>query len=475
MKKIYVLDTNVILQSAESIFKFDEHDVVISDSVLEELDSKKQLQTEIGRNARAFSRYIDEFRLKGTLTTGIQINELGGTLRVITYNDHIGLLLPNLDMNKADNRILATALSIPQTEPYQVVVVSNDTNVRIKADIYGIPAESYQTDRVAKDDFYSGIQQLVIPTILIDKIYDLGLLELNDVLPELDEEPYPNECFVFHGDCNLKQTALARYNATMKEFKLLPQDMKTMDILPRNTEQQFLLDIIKDPEISIVSVNGKAGSGKTLITLAAAMYGVLETHYYNKVVLLKPIISMDNAHDIGFLPGTMEEKLAPWMASYSDNIEVIMSGYLKEDEPYSQKSQKKSKKVTAADTKTAKTYEEKKVGKTNPMQELVELGLMEVGSLQHLRGRSLPNQIIILDEGQNITKHALKTIITRLGEGSKIIILGDISQIDSPYLDETSNGLTIVANAFKNQVIGAHITLKKSERSKLAEIASEIL
>jgi PhoH-like ATPase len=251
----------------------------------------------------------------------------------------------------------------------------------------------------------------------------------------------------------------------MKTFNLLPQDMKTCDILPRNLEQQFALDILKDSSINLVTLEGLAGSGKTLLALASGLYGVLETQQYAKILLLKPIVPMDGGHEIGFLPGSMEEKLAPWMASYGDNIEQIMSKYIKEDDAPKKKKSKKEE----------DTYQEKQQGKINPIQELIAHGLLEFGSLEHIRGRSLPNQFIIIDEAQGLTKHAIRTIITRIGEGSKIVIMGDASQIDSPYLDSKSNGLSICVEAFKPVGIAAHIKFSKSERSQLAEIASQVL
>jgi PhoH-like ATPase len=470
----YILDTNIILSDAECLFKFEEHNIVIPLTVIDEIDTRKRDQNELGRNARAFSRYVDELRTKGNLIHGVELNEKGGKLSILLFDQNIASCLPFQDMSIMDNRILASAMYLKaHATSYvfkinNVVLVSNDVNMRIKADLFGIPAESYKHDRIKNDELYTGIRHITVPSVLINSVYENEKLEEIDLV-EYILDAYPNECFVIHGDCNLKQSALIRYNSVMHEYKLLPQDMKTVDILPRNTEQQFLLDMLKDTNLSLVSVNGKAGSGKTLMSLAAALYGVLETQQYNKVLLLKPIVSMDNSHDIGFLPGTMEEKLAPWMASYSDNIEVIMAGYLKDDTSSFKKKNKKGL------TRKEEMSFEKDAAKINPMAELISLGLLEVGSLQHVRGRSLPNQYIILDECQNLGKNALRTIVTRLGEGSKIILLGDISQIDSPYLDSRSNALSIVAEVFKSQSIAGHITLRKSERSKLAEIASELL
>lgn len=468
MTKTYILDTNIILHSAESIFKFDEHKVIVPSCVLEELDSKKTEQNELGRNARAFSRYVDELRAKGNLLNGVQLNDRGGTLSIGIFTENMIRYIPYQDPSKIDNQILAYCLSIPIAKVSDLVLVSNDVNMRIKADIFGVKAESYRNDRISKDDSYTGIAYFNVSQADIDLIYQQKYITPEQLQVNADDY-FPNQCFIVRNEQNLKNTALVRYIRTKGIFKLLPSNMRTCDITPRNVEQTFLLDVLKDPEISLVSVNGKAGSGKTLMALTAAINAVCEVGSYKKILLLKPIVSMDNAHDIGFLPGSMEEKLAPWMASYFDNVDVIMTGYnSKDDEDKPTKKKKTSKKDDDIDF-------EKKFAKTNPMQELIQHGLLEVGSLQHVRGRSLPNLFIILDEAQNITKHAVKTIITRLGEGSKIIIMGDETQIDSPYLDSTSNALSIVAEVMKDQDIAAHITLKKSERSKLAEIASELL
>lgn len=470
MRKTYVLDTNVILHDAECIFKFNEHTVVIPQPVLEEIDTKKREQNEVGRNARAFSRYLDDLRGKGHLITGVEVNDQGGIIKIGLYLENMGRLLPYQDMTIKDNQILAYTLSVPITLTEEVILVSNDTNMRIKADVFGAQAESYKNDRIVKDDLYTGISNYNVSQEDIEKIYTKKFISLEE-MQVCEDDVYPNQCFIIRNKDNTKQTALVRYIKSRGGFKLLPNNMKTCDITPRNVEQQFLLDVLKDPDISLVSVNGKAGSGKTLMALTAAINGVVETGQYSKILLLKPIVSMDNGHDIGFLPGTMEEKLAPWMASYSDNIEVIMSGYSKDEDDEEIKPTKNKRKKKQQEQETF----EKQYAKTNPMQELIHHGLMEVGSLQHVRGRSLPNQFIIIDECQNISKHAIKTVITRLGEGSKIVIMGDETQIDSPYLDSKSNALSIVAEALKGEEITAHITLRKSERSKLAEIASELL
>jgi PhoH-like ATPase len=464
MVKTYIIDTNILLHSAESIFKFEEHRIIIPQPVLTEIDKKKTEQNDVGRNARAFSRYVDDLRTKGSLVSGVVVNDKGGTLSIGLYHDNMSRFLPYQDMTKIDNQILAYALSVPASRESETILVSNDTNMRITADVFGIKSERYRNDRVQQDELYTGVQILNVDQGTIDKAYTQKYLVLEDLQIE---EPYPNECFIIRNSMNLKQTVLMRYKSNEKALKVLPSNMKTCDITPRNVEQQFLLDMLKDPEINLVSVQGKSGSGKTLMALTAAINAVMEQGLYTKIVLLKPIVSMDNAHDLGFLPGSFLEKMSPWLSSFVDNLDIIMSGYNTKDDtiPTKKKKSKKDDDISF----------EKQIGKTNPMEELMQHGIIEIGSLQHLRGRSLNSQFIILDEAQNCSRHAIKTIITRLGEGSKIVIMGDISQIDTPYLDQTNNGLTIVAEAMKQSDITSHITLKKTERSKLAELATEVL
>jgi PhoH-like ATPase len=473
MQKIYVIDTNVILMEAESILKFEENIVIIPQPVLNELDKKKKETGEIGYNARKFSRIVDELRTKGNLANGVPCNDQGGMLYITLFDENVAACLPYQDMCVMDNRILASALYAKKFfgitlghQDYELTMVSNDTNVRILADIFDIKAEDYKNDKIQTDDLFSGIQHIDIPQEDIDRIYQQGMLDLLDMQIN---EPYPNECFVFHSTSNTKQSALACYNAVMKEFRLLPQDMKTVDILPRNAEQSFALNILKDDDIKLVTLTAKAGCGKTMIALAAGLHGVMVTHKYSKILLLKPIVPMDNSHELGFLPGGLDEKLGPWMASYGDNIEQIMALYMKDDDDgLSANKRKKSQ-------KEKDVLQEKSQGKLSPVQELIAQGMLEFGSLEHARGRNWSNTYIIIDEGQNTSKNTAKTVITRVGEGSKIVFMGDISQIDSPYLDSKNNGLAIVQNLWKDQKIAAHITLTKSERSELAEIASEIM
>ena len=481
MRKIYVIDTNVIFQEAESILKFEEHIVVIPQPVITEVDKYKKEGGEVGYNARKFAKLLDGLRKKGNLANGVSLNDQGGMLYVTLFDEVTAAKLPFQNMEYMDNRILASALQVKdcfgifvKDEEYEVIVVTNDTIMRILADIFDLQVEEYKNANAKGDELYTGIKHLNVDQQCIDSMYTIGKFNLEDAQPFLDESdgyvPSPNECFVFHSLANTKQSALAKYNQVMREFILLPQDMKTCDILPKNTEQAFALELLKDTSIELVTLNAKAGCGKTFLAIAAAIYGVLETNSYKKILLLKPIVPMDNNHELGFLPGSMEEKLGPWMASYGDNIAQIMEKYIK-DEGFDKGKKPKSKK----EEKQQDDYFEKQKGKTNPIQELIALGVLEFGSLEHARGRNWKDTYVIIDEGQNTTKNTMKTVLTRIGEGSKIIVMGDPSQIDSPYLDSKNNGLVIVQTLFKDHAIAGHVTLTKSERSKLAELASELL
>lgn len=465
MKKVIILDTNVPLTDPECIFKFEENLVVIPLTLLEEIDNFKRDKTELGANCRAFARHMDTLRTLGDLRKGVKVNDLDGQLFVIPFDQTVANCLPYQDMSVMDNRILATAVYAKTfmwsnnggTKISDYILVTKDINLRVRADIFGIVAEDYNNTKIQTDELYTGHEILDVSNDIIERVYENKKLDVTDI----SFEPYPNQCFTLKEEGNGKHSALVRYDSIMKEYKLISQDLKTSGILPRNTEQQFALDLLNDSNLNLITLGGSAGTGKTLLALSAGIKGVLDLQQYTKIVLLKPIVPMDNGHELGFLPGSMEEKLSPWMQSYSDNIEVIMAEYFKEDEP-----KKKTKK---------QVENEKSAGKINPVQELMALGLLEFGSLEHIRGRSLPQLFVIIDECQNLSTNSIRTIITRIGEGSKIILMGDTSQIDNPYLDSRSNGLTVTVEAFKGQQIAGHITLKKSERSKLAEIAANIL
>lgn len=468
MTKNYVLDTNILLIDPEAIYKFEDNNVIIPITVIEEVDKFKKprndSERELARNARQVARNLDALMKLGKLNEGVALPK-GGTLKVVLTLSQTLLRLPiDLAEDVEDNRILSVAID------YAAILVSNDTNMRIKAAAVGLKSEEYVAGSVnVQDDFYTGSGKGFIDNEALIRIYADKKLDLADVTLIDLETPYPNQCFNLQSMDNPKQAALARYDSVYKEFILLPNEMKTLGLSPKNAEQHHALHLLHDPEIKLVSMIGKAGSGKTLLALAAGIYGVTVSKLYTKVLLLKPIVSMDNGHQLGFLPGSMEEKLAPWLSSYYDNIDFIM-GSSEYDEPPKIKKAKNKKEDQYADS-----WHEKSVGKVSKAEELMALGLLEIGSLEHIRGRSLPNQFIIIDEAQGLTHNAIKTIITRAGEGTKVVLMGDIEQIDLPYLSAENNGLVYVADKFKDEPIAGHITLTRTVRSELAEKAAQLL
>jgi PhoH-like ATPase len=462
MKKKFILDTSVLLHNPNSIFNFGDNEVILPITVIEELDNFKKDQREVGRNARQVARILNKYLDEGDIKKGVQINDNEGILRVdIRYTIEAHNADLPLDYNVNDNRIINCAYI------NDAVIISRDTNLRIMASAYGIPSEDYRNDKVDVDDMYTGTGEFTVTQDMINQIYDTNFIPVTD---ELSKELYPNQFILLKSSSNTKQSALARYNAPMKELRLLSQDQKTMGLLPRNKEQQYALDALTDPDIKLVTLVGKAGCGKSLMALVAGLQGVVEHKLYKKLLVYRPIVPMGN--DIGYLPGSMEEKLAPWMQPISDNIDFIMGDMCPEDKPKIKKP--KGSKV-AADIPNLDHKTEKSAGKISATAELQQWGLLELGATTFIRGRSIPNNYIIFDEAQNASIHEIKTMLTRVGEGTKIILTGDPSQIDSPYLDSTNNGLTYVAERSKNYEHAAHIMFTKSERSELAEWAANNL
>jgi PhoH-like ATPase len=458
--KKFVLDTSVLLHEPNSLFKFADNEVILPITVIEELDNFKKDQREVGRNARQVARFLNKCLDEGDIKKGIKINDEGGTLRLdVRYTiDSHEVDLP-LDYSVNDNRIINCAYI------NDAVVVSRDVNLRIKASAYNIPSEDYKNDKLDVDDSYTGHGVVDVPQSIIDQVYETNFVPF-DAIGDVDV--YPNKSFLLRSTSNTKQSALVRYYAPLRELRLLPTNQKTMGLLPRNKEQQYALDLLTDPDVKLVTLIGKAGCGKSLMALAAGLACTWDQKLYKKMLVYRPIVPMGN--DIGYLPGDMQEKLGPWMQPISDNIDFIMGDINPEDKPKA----KKVKKSSTADIPNLDKGE-KHAGKIPPTQELVSWGILELGALTFIRGRSIPDQYIIIDEAQNCSIHEIKTIITRVGEGTKIILTGDPSQIDAPYLDSTNNGLTYVAERFKDQQIAGHVLFSKSERSELAEIAANIL
>lgn len=442
-KKIFVLDTNVILSDPLSIFAFEDNDIIIPMIVLEELDKFKKDFTNIGFAARQFSREIDLLRQKGSLIEGVT-NSKGGLIKVIRLSkEHLDNILSENEMNN-DNIILATALHMQKTnfEQLPVIVVSRDINVRIKADVLGIQAETYTTDSVNMSTVSKGYEYLTVSSNIIDKLFKDGTLELNDLtLLSI----HPNKYVILQSDEKPQHQGICRFDEKKNQFIKMKNLKSVLGIKPRNLEQKIAMDLLMNPDIKLVSLIGKAGCGKTLISLACTLNDVVNDGNYLKLNVARPITPMGN--DLGFLPGTLEEKLKPWTQPIIDNLDFIM------------------------------TENQSGIGKDNivNVQDLFDDGTIKVEALTYIRGRSIPNQIILIDDSQNISAFEMKTIISRAGEGTKIILTGDPYQIDNPYLSLENNGLIYVIDKLKHSGITGHIVLEKGERSELANLAAEYL
>ncbi len=437
-KKVFVLDTNVLLHDPNSILHFQEHDVVIPIVVIEEVDHFKKDQTEVGRNARTVSRMLDRLRANGSLSRGVPL-EGGGSLKVDVAAHSLDLGILSADKHKADNQILACARELLHTLKERVVLISKDTNLRIKADAIGVQAEDYTTDRVEMDELYTGHRTWEVDPPQVDLLYDGGL----QPDPELHMEP--NQFVTLVDRTNPSHTALGRLMAAdgllhpLRRLEAPPWGIKA-----RNREQQFAMDLLLDDAVQVVTLLGKAGTGKTLLAIAAGLQQVVDDERYHKLLVSRPVMPM--GRDLGYLPGDIGEKLRPYMQPIYDNLEFIVAANM---------DARRRTTMTAA--------------------QLEEAGYLSVEPLTYIRGRSIPSQFLIVDEAQNLTPHEVKTILTRAGEGTKVVFTGDPHQIDNPYVDASTNGLSFLADHFKHLDISGHVTLMKGERSKLAELASNLL
>lgn len=443
MKKIFVLDTNVLLHDPHAIFAFDEHEVVIPAVVLEEIDTKKRNADELGRNARGVSRLLDGLRETGRLHDGVPL-EGGGRIKVELNHRSFIKVQEMFGEVTNDNRILAVALNyhLEQNElpdPRPVVLVSKDVLVRIKADVLGLTAQDYLSDRtVGPSDLYGGYSTIKVHPSIIDEFYTYRSLPVK--LLGLHYSLYPHEFVILKDEMGSGKSALLKLNEDASRLEpLFLSNEPVWGINARNAQQRMALELLLNDDIPLVTITGKAGTGKTLLALAAGLLKVEDEHKYKKLLIARPVVPMGK--DIGFLPGEKEEKLRPWMQPIYDNLEFL--------------------------------FDTKKSGDIEKI--LMGLGSIQVEALTYIRGRSIPGQFIIVDEAQNLTRHEVKTIVSRVGEGSKIVLMGDPEQIDHPYLDFSSNGLTGLVERFRDQGISGHITLEKGERSKLAQVAADLL
>jgi PhoH-like ATPase len=464
MRKTFVLDTNVLLHDPGALTRFEDNHIVIPIEVVEEIDRFKRDPAEKGRNARQVSRLLDELRAKGNLADGVPIDEQGGTLKVVfCRSETLNQLPPELKSGNGDNNILAVALEEQRLEAVMgsqppVILVTKDTNLRIKADAVGLIAQDYTTDKVAIGDLYPGFCEVWVSAEQMDQVKAPPGLSLDQL--QADQPVLANEGVTLIDRAQPTHTLLARCNGATQTLQPLQRvtKVKLGRIHARNREQTFALDLLLDPDIQLITLVGKAGTGKTLLALAAGLNQVADERLYERLLVTRPVISLGK--EIGFLPGDIEEKMGPWMQPIIDNLDFLLGG----EEP----------RGAAGGGSTHGGRPGHRPARSN-WADLKGMGLLEVEAISYIRGRSIPRQYMVVDEAQNLTPHEVKTIVTRVGEGTKIVLTGDPYQIDNPYVDAESNGLTWLVERFKGQPLAGHVTLLRGERSELAELAANLL
>ena len=442
--KHFVVDTNVLLHNPSAIFMLADNEVIIPFDVIEELDKFKTNNDDLGRNARTVIRHLDRLRELGKLSEGVPVKETGGRVRVVLEEDQ--KLCPGLTANTPDNRIICCAYSLHQ-EGKRVVFISKDINARLKADTMGIVAEDFEAQKVDFERLYTGWREVTVPSSVIDSVFANKSAKLEGL------ELFANEFVLLKNENDPNHTALTKYKADGVIVPVRPRRSPIFGILPRNLQQTMALDLLLDDSVKLVSLVGGAGTGKTLLALAAGMSKTLNEQVYQKLLCARPIMPL--GRDIGYLPGDKDQKLQAWMQPIFDNMSYLLSNRL-------------SGEGGAATHATLSTVEQR-------IQQLVDSGQVVLEPLTYIRGRSIPHQFMIVDESQNLTPHEVKTIASRVGEGTKLVLTGDASQIDNPYLDSSSNGLSYLVERLKGKAIVGHVTLAKSERSELASLVADQL
>lgn len=457
-KKIYLLDTNVLIHDPKAIASFEHTEIAISAITLEQLDELKKEETTRGRNAREAIRILDSLRDKGSLHDGVHLDN-GSFVRVLFLSDFKVDKFP-FKIRIEDNEILMTAASLAQ-QGYHVIFISKDINARVKADALGLETQDYLKEHVSQEDFYHGWLTIQVPAVQLTKDLppDLELIDKKQLFPnvfvlaEAQHNPYNNRIFRYMDDGKFVRV----------DNPVLPWPLKA-----RNPQQLMSLNLLLDPAVQFVCLFGPAGTGKTFLALLTGLFQVLVKNEYEKLLVSRPVVPL--GRDIGYLPGTIEEKLRSWMLPIYDNMEYIshaarMGSHL---DTIAQEGGRQRR---------GKGYfkHERHGGSFPSLEDLIRADKLSVEAITYMRGRSIPYQYILIDEVQNLTPHEVKTLVSRVGDGSKIVLTGDPYQIDSPYLDFASNGLVVSSERFKGQSIFGTVYLEKSERSQLAHLASELL
>lgn len=434
--KNYILDTNVLLHDPNSLVNFKDNNVLIPIEVIEEIDRFKRESSELGQNARTVSRTLDGLRTQGRLNEGVRLSN-GGCLKIIFHNaaENGHTVFGN---KTVDSRIVTLAKEVQKEDPkIKTIVVSKDINLRVKANALGLDAEDYETDRILITELYTGMIEMSVSSEALNAFRVNGELEVPG-----EKKYFPNEYCTLTDQANPKRTALTKVDASGRKFiPILESKEGVWGIKPRNREQHFAFDALLDDNVKLVTLMGKAGTGKTLMAMAAGLRRTVLDREFRRVIVARPTVSMGK--EIGFLPGTMEEKLNPWMQPIHDALEMLS------DLNMGHESRRGS--------------------------DLLRSGSIVVEALSYIRGRSIAHQFMIIDEAQNLTPLEAKTIVTRVGHGTKIIFTGDPYQIDNPYVDSSSNGFNYIVSKFREQPIAAHIELQRGERSELAELAANLL
>ncbi len=441
---VYVLDISVLLHSPDALYDFPEKEVVLPVSILDALDLLKLDLGEKGRTAKLVSHMLDECRQYGSLAEGVRLPN-GGKLRIELSIPEAGSIPYSLNSKNFSNRVLAVAWMLNQKNK-DLVFVSQDENLRTKANTLNVSTISYAGHKKDDSCLYSGMRTYEVSKQKLRKLSQHSLILAEDVFSEQDEkfEFYPNQGLLLHSSEVPEEDILAIYNHGNKNFEAVAKEQGVWGIRPRNPEQRQALALLMNPKISVVTLSGKAGTGKTLLALAVGLQQMMVDNLFARMLVSRPIFPM--GRDLGFLPGDTQEKLAPWMQPIFDNLELLINN-------------------TAA----------KKGSKRNSYQELMDRGMLVVEPLTYIRGRSIPQQYMIVDEAQNLTPHEMKTIVTRVGEGTKIVLTGDPNQIDNTDVNLSSNGLSTLVERFKDSPLAGHVRFKNVERSALAELAATVL